>query len=107
METKETAFKILNVPETADRSDIKQAYRRLVRRYPPEFHSEKFRRIDDAYHLLTSLSFLLDHFLNPPEADLFAFDPSPPENLMKEALGELRRLFVENHLRSPLQPPGT
>lgn len=108
METQETAFKLLNLPETADRAEIEQAYRRLVRRYPPEFHSEKFRRIDEAYRLLTSLSFLLERLLNPETredpltADLFDFDPSPPENLMEQALAELKKRFIENHLWSPL-----
>lgn len=111
METREAAFKVLNLPETADLHQIEQAYRRLVRRYPPEFHSEKFRKIDEAYRLLTSLSFHLEKLLNPQKkedplaADLFIFDPTPPENPLGKALAEAKRLFRKNHLWSSLKDP--
>ena len=107
MQTQEEALKVLNLSAAADRPEIEQAYRRLVRRYPPEFHSEKFRQIDEAYRLLTSLSFLLEQLLNPEKEeaalpdDLFIFDPSPPAGLLEQALSELKGLFIKDYLWSP------
>jgi len=40
---------VLNLTPSASKEEIEQAYQRLVRRYPPEFQPEKFRRVDDAY----------------------------------------------------------
>lgn len=55
--TKEKALATLNLTPPAGREEIEKAYQRLVRRYPPEFHPEKFRTLDEAYRFLTSLAF--------------------------------------------------
>lgn len=39
---------------------IEKAYQRMVRRYPPEFHPDRFRLIDESYRTLTSLAFLVE-----------------------------------------------
>jgi curved DNA-binding protein CbpA len=36
--TREEALAQLNLPPSAGREEIEQAYQRMVRRYPPEFH---------------------------------------------------------------------
>jgi hypothetical protein len=60
MPTKEEALKNLNLPSTATEEEINKAYQRMVRRYPPEFHPDRFRQIDESYRTLTSLAFLAE-----------------------------------------------
>ncbi|MBI4496019.1 MAG: DnaJ domain-containing protein [Deltaproteobacteria bacterium] len=96
------ACAILNLETTAPREEIENAYQRLVRRYPPEFHPEKFRQIDEAYRSLTSLPFLLEKLLGPeteekPDPDLFLFSPSPPSSI-EDALLEIQKQFKMAHL---------
>ncbi len=51
-------YKILGVPKSADEKDIKQAYRRLARKYHPDVNpndksaQEKFKAINEAYEVL-------------------------------------------------------
>ena len=42
----------LNIVSTATQAEIKKAYFKLVRTYPPERHPEEFMRIREAYELL-------------------------------------------------------
>jgi len=63
--TREEALQSLNLPFDADREAVEAAYRRLVRRYPPEFHPEKFRTIDDSYRYLVSLPAMVQQLLAP------------------------------------------
>jgi curved DNA-binding protein CbpA len=44
---------LLGVSLEASHSDVKNAYRRLVVEHPPDIDPEGFRRIRDAYELLT------------------------------------------------------
>lgn len=46
-------YRRLNVERTAQIDDIKRAYRRLLRQYPPERAPEEFKRIREAYETLT------------------------------------------------------
>jgi len=64
--TRQDALNELNLPEKAGDEDVEQAYRRLVRRYPPEFNPEKFQKIDEAYRFLTSLPDMVERLLSPP-----------------------------------------
>ena len=50
-----TAYKILRIDPGASIEDIDKAFRRMTRRYPPEFRPERFARIRAAYEYLTSL----------------------------------------------------
>jgi len=45
----EIATKILRLPRDCDREEVRRAYLRLVRRYPPEHFPERFKRIKQAY----------------------------------------------------------
>ena len=109
--TREQALENLNLAPAADREEIEKAYQRLVRRYPPEFHPDRFRQIDESYRFLVSLPFLLEKLLSPalqeasPDPLLFSFSPSVPEHFREQALREIRKRFLLNHLwRSA--PPG-
>ena len=63
--TRLDALNELNLPEKAGDEEMEQAYRRLVRRYPPEFNPERFQKIDEAYRFLTSLPDMIERLLSP------------------------------------------
>jgi len=106
--TREKALTILNLPSSAGREEIDQAYHRLIRRYPPEFHPEKFRSIDEAYRFLTSLAFRIERLLSPQtKIDLdrkaFSFGLSPPVSSLEGALSEIRKQLKIAFLWKPLE----
>lgn len=47
------AYETLRLDKTAGPEEIRRAYVRLVRRYPPEHFPDKFARIHEAYRRLT------------------------------------------------------
>ncbi len=103
--TREEALTQLNLPPSAGKEEIEQAYQRMVRRYPPEFHPEKFRQVDEAYLFLTSLPFLLQKLLAPGadsegvDKSLFSFSLSPPQSsVLEEALSEAKKQFRMSYL---------
>jgi len=103
--TREEALLQLNLPPSARKEEIEQAYQRMVRRYPPEFQPEKFRQVDEAYRSLTSLAFVLEKLLAPGAAideankSLFSFSLSPPQlSVLEEALLEIRKQFMMSYL---------
>lgn len=102
--TREEALSNLNLPPGAGREEIEKAYQRMVRRYPPEFHPEKFRQIDESYRMLTSLPFLLERLLAPRltsgelDPGLFSFSCTLPESSLEDALQELRRELLVDFL---------
>lgn len=106
--TKEKAIGILNLQSSASREEIEQAYKRLVRRYPPEFHPDKFRQIDEAYQFLTSLPFKLERLLSPQagtelDREVFSFTLSPPLSSIEGALLEIKKEFKTAFLWSSLE----
>ncbi|HYB20044.1 MAG TPA: J domain-containing protein [Thermodesulfobacteriota bacterium] len=103
--TREEALIQLNLPPSAGKEEIERSYQRMVRRYPPEFHPEKFRQIDEAYRFLVSLPFLLEKLLAPDAAsgevdkNLFSFVlPPPPFSVLEEALSEVQKQFKMSYL---------
>lgn len=98
--TREEALQNLNLPSDADSEAVEKAYQRLVRRYPPEFHPEKFRTLDESYRHLTSLAAMIEKLLAPAIEDskldpaLIAFEPSILESRVEEALDEIRTLTL-------------
>ena len=48
----ESAYKTLKVARNASPEEVRSAYVRLVRRYPPEHFPERFSAIQSAYRLL-------------------------------------------------------
>jgi hypothetical protein len=102
--TRDEALQNLNLPYDADPEAIGKAYQRLVRRYPPEFHPDKFRTIDDSYRQLTSLAAMIQQQLAPfvespkLDPDLLIFDPSTPDSRIGEAIAEIQRVALTNAL---------
>jgi curved DNA-binding protein CbpA len=85
----DTPHAILGLPASATAEEITRAYRKLVRRYPPELAPEQFARIHRAYQLATSLEArmeaarkapeeTIDQLFPIPEATLKAAPPPPP-----------------------------
>lgn len=48
----ENYYALLGVPDDADLATVKENYIKMVKKYPPESHAEKFRRIRQAYEVL-------------------------------------------------------
>ncbi len=74
-------YVILGLEPGATREEITRAYRKLVRRYPPELNPERFSRIRRAYELLTSFEHRMTEVRKDPEAALEALFPPPPLEL--------------------------
>ena len=102
--TREEALQNLNLASDADQDAIEKAYQRLVRRYPPEFHPDRFRLIDDSYRQLTSLAAMIQQQLAPVVAspkldpDLLMFEPSLPDSRVEEAIREIRQAALTGAL---------
>jgi hypothetical protein len=102
--TREEALQNLNLPHDADQAAVEKAYQRLVRRYPPEFHPDKFRTIDESYRHVTSLAAMIEQQLAPLVKDpklnpeLFMFDPRVPDSRIDKAVVEIRRIALINAL---------
>jgi curved DNA-binding protein CbpA len=100
--TREQALKNMNLAPSSTREEIEKAYQRLVQRYPPEFHPERFRVIDESYHVLTSLAFFLERALSPEDhaldRDLFSFAPTVPETAQSDAVRRIKRRFLMDAL---------
>ncbi len=108
----EEPYAVLGLEPGADRDRITRAYRKLVRRYPPELNPERFSRIRRAYELLSSLEHRMAEVRKEPEATLEALfpppsvtlkpPPPPPEPLQPEniepLLGPLRRQLLKRIL---------
>lgn len=50
-----TPYTILEIDEQATDADIKQAYLRKVKQFPPDHHHEQFQRIQQAYETIKDL----------------------------------------------------
>ncbi len=95
--TYEEALHNLNLDESAGPGEIEKAYRRLVRRYPPEFHPDRFRLVEESYQVLTSLAYRIrllmmqDRGGSQIDVDRFRFEPAVDPGRVQEAVEELRR----------------
>ena len=73
--TIETPHSVLGLPAAASAEEVTRAYRKLVRRYPPELAPQQFARVHRAYQLLTSPERRMEAARSSPEetiAQLFA-----------------------------------
>lgn len=68
--TSSDPYAVLGLSRRASKREIKQAYFKLVRQYPPETHGDFFKRIRAAYEKLQSEE-------TKAETDLFLFRPPP------------------------------
>ncbi len=103
---------ILGLEPGASREQITRAYRKLVRRYPPELNPERFASIRRAYELLSSLELQMTEARKDPAAALETLFPPPhvtlgppppaPEPLepddLEPLLGSLRRELLKRIL---------
>ncbi|MDX9841246.1 MAG: hypothetical protein RBS95_07300 [Desulfobulbus sp.] len=102
MLTREQALNHLNLPPEATSEAIEKAYQRMVRRYPPEFHPDRFRQIDESYRTLTSLAFVVERILAAesvePAANLTQLLADLPllagQDAVAASIRDLRRLLV-------------
>lgn len=106
MLTRAEALHTLNLPPEATPEAIEGAYHRLVRRYPPEFHPDRFRRIDESYRFLTSTAFRVESILTArkttPELDLAQLLAALPlqadDDAVAKSLAEIRTLLLIDSL---------
>lgn len=70
-EKRQSPWAILGVAEDADEKEIRAAYLRQVKVYPPEREPEQFERIRDAYEALQDQGRRIKQML-------FAVDPTVP-----------------------------
>ena len=109
----EAPHAVLGLPPSATAEDVVRAYRKLVRRYPPELAPQQFARIHRAYELLASperrmeaarsaSEEAIDQLFPAPRATLKP-PPPPPRPLTAEDLDPLlapfRRALLARLLR--------
>jgi curved DNA-binding protein CbpA len=114
----ESPHALLGLPASATSAEITAAYRKLVRRYPPELAPEKFARIHRAYELLASPARRFEaariapdeaihHLFAIPKAALKPPPPPPPpltEQDLEPVLGPFRRALLVKLLREAFHP---
>jgi hypothetical protein len=104
------ALKILKLQSSATNEEIKLAYNKLVRRYPPEFHPARFREIDEAYRFLISFTHMLERLFSAEagelaiEGDLLSFDVSPLVSSLEGAVAETKKKFKTAYLWGAFNP---
>ncbi len=79
--TGETPHTVLGLPASAAAEEITRAYRKLVRRYPPELAPQQFARIHRAYQLLTSPERRMEVARTAPEETIDQLFPLPTASL--------------------------
>ncbi len=67
---KKSPYQILELEGDFEYSDIKKAYRKAIKEYPPEQNPQQFRLISDAYSSLTNE----EYFLKSLDDSKFIFD---------------------------------
>ncbi|MBC8497094.1 MAG: DnaJ domain-containing protein [Anaerolineales bacterium] len=69
--TSSDPYAVLGLPRRTSSREVKRAYFKLVRQYPPETHADFFKLIRAAYEKLQTEE-------TKAETDLFLFQPPPP-----------------------------
>ena len=111
--TREDALRRLKLDPMATRSEIETAYHKFVRRYPPEFHPDRFREIDEAFRFLISFPVMVGRLLTDDTHDdlldkeSFPLPISPPVPSKDEALREIKAKFKIVHLWSVIDAKKT
>ncbi|MGM0426588.1 MAG: J domain-containing protein [Thermodesulfobacteriota bacterium] len=75
---------ILGVSEDAEKADIRRAYLKKIKAYPPDRHPEMFEKIRDAYELLLDPRKRMAFFLR-------SIDPEAPFVSLLEGAGQKRQ----------------
>lgn len=73
----ESPRSVLGLPAAAGAEEIRRAYQKLVRRYPPELAPDRFAQIHRAYQLLTSPERRMEEARSAPEEALDQLFPLP------------------------------
>ncbi len=69
--TSSDPYVVLGLPPRASARDVRRKYFELVRQYPPETHTDEFKKVRAAYEKLQTED-------AKAETDLFLFQPPPP-----------------------------
>ncbi|MEE8526174.1 MAG: J domain-containing protein [Thermoanaerobaculia bacterium] len=93
---------VLGLEPGASREAVDAAYRRLVRRYPPELHPERFSAIHRCYRFLSSFENRMNEIRRAEEPPLDALFPMPPVKLRPP--GEPPAPFVPGDAEPLLAP---
>lgn len=94
----EKALERMGLDDQATPEAIEKVYRKLTNRYPPEFHPERFRQVDEAYRFLSSYPRRVEMLFSPntggrkPDMGIFGFAVDNSATLLEEGLAEVRRL---------------
>ncbi|MGA1824383.1 MAG: J domain-containing protein [bacterium] len=90
-------FKILQVLPTAQDEEIKEAYIRKVKQYPPERFPDKFMTIREAYEKIATLKKRMQY-------RLFSVEEIDPDHMTDNfiQLGERKRIHPEELIRIAL-----
>lgn len=59
-------YEILEISPSADDAAIRATYLKLVRRFPPEQHPDRFAEINRAYEMIKDREHRLEYTLFPP-----------------------------------------
>lgn len=108
-------YRVLRLPTTATHEEIDNAYRKMVRRYPPELNPGRFAEIHRAYKTLVALDRAMEEALErpiealeslypPPVVRLRPADEEPPTRPgpddLEPLIHDLRRHVLRQILRS-------
>jgi len=84
-------YKILGIPEQADADQIKQAYRKLAKKYHPDLNPDnpdaetRFKEVAEAYEVLSD------------EAKRKAYDLTRQKTADKKGAGKSERGYTDSH----------
>jgi curved DNA-binding protein CbpA len=70
-------YRVLLLAPGARTEEVERAYRKLVRRYPPELNPQRFAEIHRAYKRLTSLEQAMEEAFDQPTEALDRLFPTP------------------------------
>lgn len=76
------AYTALGIQPGATSEEIDSAYRRLVRRYPPELNPRRFARIKEAHNLLSSYEQQMREVAFDPEHAIDLVSPAPVAKML-------------------------
>ena len=106
--TRDEAYKILGLPRTATQNELKSTYRKLAMQYHPDknlgkekWAEEKFKKINEAYSILTKQPIPVGPF--SPQQDLWDMFFGIRNPFPRGVFGDLN--FEENFEKDELKCP--
>jgi len=95
---KKSPYQTLGLEGNFEQKEIKKAYRKMVRLYPPEQNPKEFAKIRDAYDLLSSE----EYFIMNARGSHYGFYDLEFEDERKE---ESKKLNIEKFLKTIFETP--